>query len=212
MTGTDWVAWHRQYDAEGPLSRRLESVRGHISRVLEAGPSPVTVLSLCSGDGRDVVGAAAQASGDIEIRGRLVELDPTLAAAARERIATAGVAGVEVLEGDAGLASSFAGAVPANLVLLCGIFGNVADGDIERTIAAMPSLCAEGARVIWTRHRRAPDLTPTIRRWFEEAGFEHEAFDAIDDSSGSVGVERFADTPRPFDPALRLFRFEARPR
>ena len=208
MTGTDWVAWHRQYDAEGPLSRRLASVQGHIARILEGARAPVTILSLCSGDGRDIVGAVARAGIETaDVRGRLIELNPELANAARVSIAAAGLAGLEVVQADAGVAAAFEGAVPADLVLLCGIFGNVSDWDIKQTIAAMPTVCAPGARLIWTRHRREPDLTPAIRGWFEEAGFRHEAFDSISDSSGSVGVERFAGDPRPYEPGLRLFTF-----
>jgi hypothetical protein len=207
VTGTDWVAWHRQYDAEGPLSRRLASVQDHIARILAEAPSAVRILSLCSGDGRDVVGAVARLARPVDVRGRLVELNATLAGAARDRIASAGLTGLGVVEADAGVAASFDGAVPADLVLLCGIFGNVSDDDIRRTVAAMPSVCAREAHVIWTRHRREPDLTPSIRRWFEEAGFRHEAFEPIDDSSGAVGVERFEGDPGAFDPTVRLFRF-----
>jgi hypothetical protein len=207
VTGRDWVAWHRQYDAEGPLTRRLEAVQGHIRRVLDAASPPVRVLSLCSGDARDIVGAVTAAGRRIDVRGRLVELDPVLSAAARERIDAAGLPGLEVAQADAGTAASFDGAVPADLVLLCGIFGNVTDADIRRTIEAMPTVCAPGAMVIWTRHRRDPDVTPSIRTWFEQAGFRHEAFDSISASSGSVGVERFEGQPRPYDPELRLFTF-----
>jgi hypothetical protein len=30
-------------------------------------------------------------------------------------------------------------AVPADLVMLCGIFGNINDSDVERTVSAAPS-------------------------------------------------------------------------
>jgi hypothetical protein len=39
----------------------------------------------------------------------------------------------------------------------------VSDGDIRRCVGLLPMLCAEGATVVWTRHRRSPDLTPQIR-------------------------------------------------
>lgn len=207
MTGTDWVAWHRQYEADGPLARRLATVQAHIDRILGEGTTPVRVLSLCSGDARDLVGPAARHASSRRITGRLVELDPVLAAGAMASIAAAGLEGLSVRAGDAGVASAAEGAVPVDLLLLCGIFGNVTDADIERTVKAAPTLCAPGARVIWTRHRRDPDLTPAIRRWFEEAGFEHEAFDAIPDSSGGVGVERLVGAARPFDSSLQLFTF-----
>ena len=65
--------------------------------------------------------------------------------------------------GDAGATAACAGAAPADLLLLCGIFGNVSDGDIAWTIAAVPSMLTAGGTVIWTRHTGEPDLTPRVR-------------------------------------------------
>jgi DinB family protein len=191
--------------------RRLEIVRQEVDRVLASGEGPVRVLSLCSGDGRDLIEPLARHQGDRPAQGRLVEIDGTLATRAEEAIAAAGLRGLEVRRDDAGSTSALEGAVPADLVLLCGIFGNIPDEDIERTVGVLPSLCAQGATVIWTRHRRAPDLTPTIRDWFAASGFRHDAFIPIADSSGSVGVERFSGKPRAFEPGLRMFEFRDEP-
>jgi hypothetical protein len=55
----DWVAWHRDYDDPGsPLSNRLERVSWHLCRALDRAPSgPVRLVSLCAGQGRDVLRA-----------------------------------------------------------------------------------------------------------------------------------------------------------
>ncbi|HEY3685453.1 MAG TPA: hypothetical protein VGL93_20660 [Streptosporangiaceae bacterium] len=103
-------------------------------------------------------------------RARLVELDARNAALARQAARAAGLDGVEVLQADAGITDACAGAVPAQIVVACGIFGNITGSDIRATVAALPSLCAPGALVLWTRHRNPPDLTPAIRSWFGEAG------------------------------------------
>ena len=71
----------------------------------------------------------------------LVELDPDLAERARSRAAQMS-ATIEVVTGDASSTSSYAGAVPADVVLACGIFGNVTDDDIHNTVEHLPSLCA----------------------------------------------------------------------
>ena len=103
---------------------------------------------------------------------------------------------VEVRQADASLVTGFADALPADVLLLCGIFGNVSDRDIQRTIRAAPALCRAGATVIWTRHRRAPDLTPQIREWFAAGGFAEIAFDALPTSVlTSVGVSRLGRAP-----------------
>jgi hypothetical protein len=204
----DWLAWHAGYDADTPLARRLAIVQEYVGRALdEREGAHVRVLSLCSGEGRDLTVPLAARAAHVNVRGLLVELDPTLAARAREGIAAAGLDGLAVREGDAGATASFADAVPADVVLLCGIFGNISDADIERTVRMSPALCAPGATLLWTRHRRAPDLTPTIRRWFAASGFEHEAFVKVPNGPSSVGVERLVGAPLPFVADVRLFDF-----
>jgi hypothetical protein len=98
--------------------------------------------------------------------------------------------------------------LPADVLLLCGIFGNISATDIQRTVAAAPALCAEGATVIWTRHRRAPDLTPDVRAWFAASGFDEVAFDAVETSTlVGVGVHRLRRAPAAELPDEPLFTF-----
>lgn len=205
----DWVAWHADYDTTSPLARRLAIVQEQVAHAIaERAGSPIRVLSLCAGEGRDLIAPLAAAKPGADVHGLLVELDPTLVARAREGIADAGLRGLEVFQGDAGTTASFADAVPADLVLLCGIFGNISDAAIERTVRLAPTLCASGATVIWTRHRRLPDLTPQIRRWFAAAGFRHETFNPVPDGPSSVGVEQLVGPTLAFIPDVRLFDFE----
>ena len=210
-TDSHWVQWHRMYDMENSaLQVRLGIVQRHIRSTLEARApgAPLRVLSLCAGQGRDLIGALVDHSRRAGVRARLVELDPAVAAEARRAAADAGLAGVEVVTGDASTTDAAAGAVPADLLLACGIFGNVSDEDIRHAIDCFPSLCAAGATVIWTRHRREPDLTPQIRAWFTAGGFEEVAFEVPDAAPlVGVGVNRLAAPPSPFVPGLRLFTF-----
>jgi hypothetical protein len=63
--------------------------------------------------------------------------------------------------------------VPADLVLVCGVLGNISDADAERTIDHCTRLCRTGGTVVWTRNRhRGPDLVPQVCGWLEERGFE----------------------------------------
>ncbi len=203
----DWAAWHERYAQRDSLqSRRLPVVQAHIRAFLDGRAEPTRVISMCAGDGRDLLGVL-EASPASRVRARLVELDPGLAARARERALRAGLDGIEVVTGDAGVTDAYAGAVPADLVLACGVLGNVPDEDAERTVRSLPQLCAAGATVVWTRHRRSPDLTPQIRAWFAEAGFRERAFDSPGPDSFSVGVHRLEGRPLPLERGLRLFAF-----
>jgi hypothetical protein len=206
----DWVEWHRDYDDPGSLlSRRGELVRGHLRAELERAPAgDVRLISLCAGQGRDVIGALTGHPRRHDVRARLVELDERNVALARQAAQAAGLPRVEVLQTDAGIADACVGAVPAQIVVACGIFGNITDSDIQATVAALPSLCAPGALVLWTRHRRPPDLTPAIRSWFGEAGFRAEAFDTSPDGFMSVGAHRLAGKPAALALGQRLFTFQ----
>ncbi len=141
------------------------------------------------------------------MRARLVELDPRNASAASAAAAAAGLDQVEVVVGDATVTTAYDGAVPADLVLVCGVFGHAADDDIRRIVLLLPSLCAPDATVIWTRGGFQPDLRPTIRAWFADAGFDEVAFLTGDAGSWGVGANRLAVAPSPFEPGLRLFTF-----
>jgi hypothetical protein len=119
---------------------------------------------------------------------------------------------VEVREADAGRPASWCrpadDVVPADVLLLCGIFGNVSAADIERTVTAAPALCGPGATVIWTRHRREPDLTPRIRAWFTAAGFEEVAFGTPESAPRTaVGAGILRGGGGAVLPAGPLFRF-----
>ena len=115
------------------------------------------------------------------MRARLVELGERNVAVARQAAQAAGLDGVEMLQADAGITDACVGAVPAGIVVVCGIFGNITISDIQATVAALPSPCSPGALVLWTRHRMPPDLAPAIRSWLKEAGFREEAFDISHD-------------------------------
>jgi SAM-dependent methyltransferase len=204
----EWQAWHRQYESAGPLVQRLEAVRKLARDWLDRAPQrKLRAISLCAGDGRDLLEVLSTHPRGHEVAARLVDMDPALVAAGRERAARAELEDVEFVRGDAGLTRSFRGAVPADLILACGIFGNVSDDDIRSTVNHLRELCAPGATVIWTRGRFAPDLTPTIRRWFAQAGFEEIAFVTIPRSTASAAAHRLVARPKSFRPEVRLFTF-----
>ena len=190
-------------------TRRLRAVQRHVAAWLDAtAPRPVRVLSLCAGEGRDLLEVLASRTDAARVRACLVDLDARNAAAAAAAARAEGLDAVEVRRADAGLPASSRDAVPAGLVLACGIFGNVPTTDVERTIAALPALCAPGGTVVWTRHRRPPDLTPAIRAWFAAAGFVEQPLEAPDGDQWTVGVHRReAISPAPPLPR-RLFAFE----
>ncbi|MGI8983392.1 MAG: SAM-dependent methyltransferase [Acidimicrobiales bacterium] len=206
MAARDWLDWHGDYDRAGSrLALRLEAVQAQVAGALDrAAPGPLKVVSMCAGQGRDLLGVLAGHPRCSDVEARLVELDPRNVERAR---AAARHAGVEVVEGDASTTSAYEGAVPADVVLVCGVFGHASDDDIRRIVEHLPTLCGPGATVIWTRGGHERDLRPAIRVWFADAGFEEMAFTAADAGGWGVGAHRLVAEPRPFEAGVRLFTF-----
>ncbi|MEU4239149.1 class I SAM-dependent methyltransferase [Actinoplanes sp. NPDC026619] len=197
----DWLRWHQDYDAAGSsLARRLVVVQEYLERALSEGGGDRRLISLCAGDGRDALPILARHD---RVRATLVELDPELAGRARATAADLGLTEVDVRAGDAGSLDTYRDAAPAHVVMACGVFGNIGDEDVRRTVAALPFLLVAGGIVIWTRGRgdSGPDPSAGIRALFAEHGFQELAFAAPADAGFRVGMHRIAGDP------ARLFTF-----
>ena len=191
----DWLTWHRAYDdPTSPLARRLEVVQGFIARSLDGSPRRTPrLLSLCAGDGRDVVSVLARRGRAGRVEAVLVELDPVLAAHARRRAQAAGV-GLEMRRADAGLVASFADVLPVDVLVLCGVLGNLDVAGARALVGWLPHLVAPGGHVVWTRGGSSPDRRPHVRAWFRAAGLRELAFEGAPAPYG-VGLNQLAATP-----------------
>lgn len=205
----DWHEWHRSYDdPASSLSRRLLVVQGALRAELAARVGPLRIVSMCAGDGRDVLPVLAEHP-QLPMRVRLVELDPVLTAAARACAKSLGLSRVEVVAGDAGATDAYADLAPIDVVLACGVFGNISRSDIDRTIGTLASLLARDGTVIWTRGRGDDgelDQAEHVRALFAAHGFAEQAFVAPDDARFRVGVHR-ARHVEATRPSERMFAF-----
>jgi hypothetical protein len=201
---TDWVKWHGNYeDPNSTFSQRLVAVRRRIAETLDRSPAgEIRVASMCAGDGRDILGVLEGHPRAGDVTGRLVEWDPRLVERARASAPPA----IEVVCGDAGTSDAYEGAVPVNLLLCCGVFGNITEANIQNTINSWPMLCAPEATVIWTRGAFEIDLRPQIRGWVKDAGFEELSFDGENEKYG-VGVARMIRSSEPYRKGVQFFRF-----
>lgn len=213
MQHRDWVAWHDAYARPASsLARRLEVVRSAVAQALDdAPPGQLSLVSLCAGDGRDTLPVLAAHPRGADVRARLVELEPALVTAARDVAAQLGLAGVEVVEGDAGLVDAVLDRLPADLLLVCGVFGNVPPADMRRTVAALPGMLAENGVVVWTRGRSSDGAEPAVlvKRALVAAGLAEVSFTWPQDAPFRVGVHRRPPglAAAPPDAGERLFAF-----
>jgi hypothetical protein len=207
----DYLTWHDQYDdPESGLSWRLRRVQSYIADLLDSTTGPVRVVSACAGDGRDILGVLADRAerGDADrVAVTLIEVHPALVAAARAAATAAGPPQVEVRAVDAGNTTAYLDAVPADLVLLVGIFGNISSAEIERTIRAAPQLCAPGATVVWSRAPK-DDHNEDVRRWFVENRFnELDYAEGVATDRVGLGRVRYIGDSVPLVPGEQVFTF-----
>jgi len=206
----DWKSWHDKYDDPGSAyARRLQTVRERIRVALDQAPAgPLRAISLCAGQGRDLIPVLAEHPRGADVHARLVELDADNTEHARLAVADAGLERVEIVTGDASLTDHYLDLTPADLVLVCGVYGNLRLPDIENTVAACTSLCATGGTVIWTRGRKPePSVAPQISAWYEQHGFEQLWLTTDPEEQMCVGVHRYTGTPTPLAPGVSLFEF-----
>jgi hypothetical protein len=205
----NWVQWHRSYDdPSSSLSRRLRVVQEQLRLALDERSGRVRIVSMCAGEGRDVIDVLRGHPRRSDVAARLVELNPQNAEAAREGAREAGLDQIEVVCADAAATDSYDGAVPADIVLACGVFGNISEEDIKRTIEYLPCLCSPNATVIWTRGSRPErDVAIEVRWWFNERGFEEIAFVAPAGERFRVGAHRLTAAPRALERGVSLFQF-----
>jgi len=205
---TDWGRWHEAYDdPDSVLSRRLGVVRTRIRVALAAlGPGDRRILSLCAGDGRDLLPVLSELAPERRPVAVLVELDEHLAHNASSESTARGLDTVRVLTGDAGDSSLYRDVLPVDLLMLCGIFGNITEADIRATIDAVPAMLRPQGFVLWTRGNQDPELRPTIRQWFTDMGAREISYDGEPEAYG-VGVSQTRDTApdRPLPDPLFTF-------
>jgi hypothetical protein len=189
-----WQQWHAPYeDPTSSLSRRLAVVQRQIARTLdEAPPGRIEIFSVCAGQGRDLIDVLATHPRGDDAHALLVELDEGNVRWARERATQLSVP-CEIVQADAAESALYTNFRPAWLAVVCGVFGNISDDDIQATIGAMATMVRAGGSVVWTRHRLEPNLVPSIRQWFHDSGFEEAEYEDVVDSSAAVGRHRLVN-------------------
>ena len=123
----DWFEWHDNYRTRPRMRHRLQIFREYISNYLnQFPPGKITVISVCAGDSRDLIGSLFNHCRTSDVYGRLVEIDSRLVEAGRSAAESAGLAApTEFICGYATLGSVSQGFVPLVFVLFCGCFLNL---------------------------------------------------------------------------------------
>lgn len=205
-----WSSWHDEYEREGSeLHLRKSGVQRNIAAIVDqSAEGPVTIVSVCGGQCREVIGALENHPRRGDIRGRLVELDPENAAFASDWAARAGLADIEILNGDASLAMSYAGLPPVDIVVISGVFGHIDNADRMRLIGFARQILRKGGYVVWTSHSLGGGKAEEIRRHFCNFGFNEDDHAVLPGKFGfTVTRSRYTGEPVAFEQDAILFNF-----
>jgi hypothetical protein len=184
----------------------LAVVQAQVRAALDrSAPGPVRAISMSAGQGHDLIGVLAEHPRHADVTARLVEFDKHNTLLARRAATEARLGEVEVVAVDASMTNAYEGAVPADLVLLCGcVRQHIGEGHRQHRQPSSAALCAAGHRGLDPPSSSArPD--PYIRETFERAGFGELAFE--DSPPFGVGANRLLAPPLPFTSGVRLFEF-----
>ena len=208
----DWNEWHRQYSILPSLQARLQMVREQIIAALAAcPPGPIRVISVCAGDGRDLISALVDHPRRKDVTGVLLDNHPDSIARGQAAAEQAGLgAQLRFLLADAGRADSYQGSVPADVLILSGFLGHLRHADVPRLIRNLPMVCKTGGWAIWSRHlvlHGGREQVPAIRELLRQAKFEEIHFAAQPPDGFAVGRNHFTGQSAPLDPTQVLFEF-----
>lgn len=211
----DWLEWHDLYNTEAKLQQRLKIVREYISYSLDNSPAGIIrIVSVCAGDGRDLLGILANHPRTEDVYARLVEINPQLVERGRATIESLGLTKqIEFINGDATAAANYVGVVPADIVIVCGIFGNLADeNELNRLLGNLGFLSKKDAFILWTRgHSNGIAYSETVRKYFREFGFEEVNFKLTATGDMGVGIHRYLGENVAVSKEQQLFVFSGVP-
>lgn len=208
----NWSHWHKHYDSNADLQARLHLVGEQISRCLHSCPAGrIRVVSVCAGDGRDLIGALINHPRRNDVEALLLDNDRESIERGRRVVSEARLEQrVRLVEADAGRAENYASGLPSDILILSGFLGHLRPGDVENLIHQLPMFCRRGSWVIWSRHlvlNQGPHQVRAIQECFRKTKFESATFSCTSPDGFAVGAERFQGEPAVFDANRVLFEF-----
>jgi hypothetical protein len=209
----DWFAWHDNYRTRPRMRQRLQIVREYLANCLNACPSgKIQVISVCAGDSRDLTGTLYDHPRTADVQARLVEIDERLVECGRTAAEAAGLGEqLEFIQGDATISSVYEGAVPAAIVLLCGVIGNIPEEELPGLMETLTYLCKPEAFLIWTRDlfEDGENRLASVRAMLQNSRFEEVNFRMTLTGNMGVGTHRYLGQTLPLPKDKQLFVFSS---
>ena len=210
--GSDvWRNWPGKAYTKQRYRQRLAAVQEQLAAALDiAPPGPVRIVSMCAGDGRDVIGVLQSHERRNDVTASLVELNPESVAAGIVQAKSAGLEDVIVfLNTDATDFATYLDIAPADIVLACGVWGHVPGDERERLVGALGSLCKPGGSVIWTRGiSKGRQRLEEIESLFAAPDWARLHVSVTPDERFAVATYRYCGPAIELPASGRIFHFE----
>jgi len=205
-----WNNWPRRAYDRGSYQHRLEAVEQHLHTALDRAPAGrIRVVSICAGDGRDVINVVDSHSRRGDVTAWLVEADCKSVEAGIARARAAGLDNhVRLIQADATMFATYQDIPRADVLLFCGVWGHVAAEERDSVVAACRALCCQGGSLIWTRGVQfGMARVDEIRGLFRESQWE-QAQETITSDKKWVVVTHRLRQPNTSPPSNgRIFHF-----
>jgi len=168
----NWSGWPELAYERPKYRERLRVFQEQIAECLDQAPhGPLRILSMCVGDGRDVIGVLQSHWRRKEVEAYLVELNGQSVSEGIKHAKASGLGNVvKFIHADATDYSTYKNLAPCDIVLVCGVWGHVPANDRAKLIHALASFCKPGGNVIWSlKTSKGEHRLAEVRSQFDHA-------------------------------------------
>ena len=205
-----WNGWPERAYQQDRYRQRLSAVQDQLAECLDHAPvGPVRIISVCAGDGRDAISVLTTHPRRHDVSAWLVEQDRRSILDGTRRAANFGLANtVTFLNGDATDYATYQRIAPADIVLLCGVWGHVPTLERVPLVRALTALCKARGVVIWTRGiSTGLERLHEIQSKFATSSWELGRVSITPDKKWAVVIHRYLGLPNTLPTSGRLFHF-----
>ena len=205
-----WNGWPEKAYQQDRYRQRLAAVQNHLTECLDLAPGgPVRIISVCAGDGRDAISVLSSHQRRHDVSAWLIEQDRQSVLDGMGRAARVGLANtVTFLNDDATDYATYQRIVPADIVLLCGVWGHVPASERVLLVRALTTLCKARGMVIWTRGiSKGLERLHEIQAMFATSSWEQSRVSFTSDKKWAVVIHRYLGLPNELPSSGRLFHF-----
>ena len=206
-----WSDWPERAYGRQRYQQRLETVQKHLAECLDiAPPGPLRIVSICAGDGRDVIGVLRSHARREDVTAWLVELSPESVAHGICQATSAGLESrVTFLNEDATIYETYKNIAPADIVLACGVWGHVPPEGRMPFVRALASFCKPGGCMLWSRGvAKGMQHLRVVESLFSSPPWEKVALSFTPDNKWAVAIHRYCGPPRELPDSGQIFHFQ----